>query len=72
MITKAKIAIDESGLKQIFIAKKLKMDNTELSRYVSGNRKMPYKIAKELSVFLKVPLENVINTKDYSEEEQSK
>lgn len=66
MITRAKLAIDASGLKQVFIAKKLGLDYGLLSRYVSGERKMPENVAKMLSVFLKVPIENI-----YEEEKNS-
>jgi hypothetical protein len=64
MITRAKIAIDQSGLKQIFIAKKLGLDNTLLSMYVTGSRKMPENVAKGLSRLLKVPIWNIVEREE--------
>ena len=54
-ITKLKIAIDASGLKQIFIAKKIGIDATLLSRYVRGDRELDDDTARKISKVLKVP-----------------
>jgi len=55
MITKLKIAIDASGLKQKHIAKKAGIEATVLSRYVTGDREMDAAALKAIANVLKVP-----------------
>ena len=55
MITKLKIAISASGLKQSHIAQKIGIDYSLLSRYVTGERECPDDIIKKISKVLKVP-----------------
>ena len=59
MITKAKIAIDASGLKQRYIAEKLGIDAGLLSRYVTGEKPMPDTLAKRIANVLQVPVGQV-------------
>lgn len=54
MITKLKMAISASGLKQIHIAKKIKVDHTLLSKWVTGEREIPYEMVKKIANVLKV------------------
>lgn len=63
MITKAKIAIDASGLKQIHIAKQIGVEHTLLSMYLMGHRPMPMDVAKKLAIYLKVPIWNIVEEK---------
>ena len=55
MITKLKIAIDASGLKQKHIARKVGIDETLLSRFVQGDREAPDDVIKKIANVLKVP-----------------
>lgn len=54
MITKAKIAVDSKGLKQMYVARALGIDYTLLSKYLCGEREMPKDIIKKLAKILKV------------------
>jgi transcriptional regulator with XRE-family HTH domain len=64
VITRAKIAIDKSGLKQRHIAKQIGMDDSLMSHYVSGNRKLPIDVAKKIAKVLKVPVSTVIEEEE--------
>jgi ribosome-binding protein aMBF1 (putative translation factor) len=52
MITRLKVAIDKSGLKQNWIADRLDIDETMLSHYVRGERVPPKSILRALSILL--------------------
>jgi len=54
MITKAKLEIDKSGLKQSYIANILDLDETLFSRYLNGHREIPQAILKRLAKILGV------------------
>jgi transcriptional regulator with XRE-family HTH domain len=60
-MNKTKSAIMDSGLKQIYIAKKIGIEHTLFSMQLNGHRQMPYDVAKKLAKFLKVPLSNIID-----------
>ena len=55
MITKLKVAIDASGLKQKHIAKKAGIEPTLLSRYVTGDRELSDEAVRRIAKVLKVP-----------------
>ena len=57
MITRLKIEIIDSGLKQKHIAKKIGIDHTLLSKYVTGERELPPNIAKKIAKLLQVSAE---------------
>jgi transcriptional regulator with XRE-family HTH domain len=59
MITKLKLAISDSGLKQTFIARKIGIDPAVLSKYVTGTRETPVEVIKKISRVLKVPQWNL-------------
>jgi predicted transcriptional regulator len=63
VITKAKIEIDKSGYKQVYIAQKINIDPTLLSMYLMGHRPLPIEVAKEISKLIKIPVSNLIEEK---------
>jgi len=58
-ITRLKIAIGESGLTQIHIAKKIGVEHTLFSRYVTGDRAAPNDVIKAVAKVLRVPAANL-------------
>lgn len=52
MILKINEMILESGIKKKYIAKKLELDPNTLSRYISGERRIPLETAVELADLL--------------------
>lgn len=59
MITKLKIQIDKSGLKQKWIAQRLNMDPSLMCKYVTGDRVMPDSDLSRIAEILNVKIEDI-------------
>ena len=59
-MTRLKIAIDASGLKQRWLAKEIGIDPSLLSRYVGGYRPTPPGVVKALAKVLKVKQSDLV------------
>lgn len=58
-MTKLKLAIMKSGYMQKYLAQRIDVDPSLLSRYVRGEREAPKDILKKLSKVLKVPQKEI-------------
>ena len=59
-MTKLKNQIIRSGLKQHWIAQRLKISDSLLSLYASGKRKCPPEKTAQLAVLLNVDIEEIV------------
>jgi len=53
-MTRMKLAIEKSGLKQLHIAQKIGIDSTMLSHYVRGERPAPPEVLRAIAKLLKI------------------
>ena len=60
MLTKIKIAIENSGFKCCHLAKKLEIEETMFSHFVRGSRKMPPDKLKALAKLLRVSFSDLV------------